>query len=116
MQTTDLNVRIVASRTDNHPGGYLDPFTDTKRRRFVSRFGVDALMVMTIWNTIIGQIEFPVGATVMNLLWSLSFLKTYDTEHNIAGFFGVDEKTYRNWNWRILDCLSRMPVVTFTPG
>jgi hypothetical protein len=51
-------------------------------------------MVMTIWNTIIGQIEFPVGATIVNLLWSSSFLKTNDMEQNITGFFGVDEKTY----------------------
>jgi hypothetical protein len=95
MQTTDLNVRIVASRTEQHCGGYLDPFTDTKRCHFVSRFGVDAFMVVLIWNTIIVQVDFLIGATVVNLLWSLNFLKTYETEHNIAGFFGVDEKTYR---------------------
>lgn len=115
METNERMVRYYAEVAAQHRAGFFfgDPWTVTKRRRFVSRFGIDPWLVAMIWNIIIIQANFPVGATVINLLWTLNFLKTYDKESNIAGFFGVDEKTYRNWNWTMLQCLATMNVVSF---
>lgn len=112
LATNEFMVRHVANGVYRPGFGFDDPFTNTKRRRFVSRFGVDPWIVAILWNLIIEHPKFPTGASIMKLLWSLCFLKTYDTENNLACFFGVDEKTFRMWNWSMLECLSTIPAVS----
>jgi hypothetical protein len=64
MKTNELQVRVFAEIAGrNRPGTFADPFTVTKRRRFVAKFGVDPLIVVIIWNIIIEQANIPTGAT-----------------------------------------------------
>ena len=74
----------------------------------VSRFGVEPTMVATMWDISITHTNFSSGAKLVHLLWSLNFLKIFDSVH---GFFGVDEKTYRQWMWPIIQCIASMSVV-----
>lgn len=41
----------------------------------------------------------------MHLLWTLYFLKTYNTEDVSCAFLRCDRKTFRLWVWRILAVL-----------
>ena len=49
----------------------------------------------------------PAGVEEKHLLWSLRFLRVYDTEENGACAVGkVDEKTYRKWTFLFVEEIS----------
>lgn len=79
-------------------------------RRFNSFFGVTPKVCCIAWNAI--KNEAPRGAKPVHLLWCLSFLKEYATEHNRRALFGADEKTMREWTWTFVKLLSNMNVVS----
>ena len=66
-------------------------------RRFKSFFGTIPEICSRIWNLLEGH-HHP-SSKPKHLLFSLHFLKCYDTEENNAKFFCVDEKTFRKWSW-----------------
>jgi hypothetical protein len=105
-----MNEHLVRCAAAVYCYSFADPFTMTKHRYFVrvSRFGVEPTMVAMMWDISITQTNFSSGAKLVHLLWSLNFLKIFDSVH---GFFGVDEKTYRQWMWPIIQCIASMSVV-----
>lgn len=62
-----------------------------------------------IWEEI--NEELPNGASPMHLLWTLMFLKSYNTEEVNRAIIQADEKTIRKWIWIFIDKISRMRVV-----
>ena len=57
----------------------------------------------------------PRGLTKIRFLWALSLLKSYNTENNMSGDCGCDEKTFRYWCWLIIQELAdRVPEIVST--
>lgn len=79
-------------------------------RRFKSHFGVTLEVCSIVWNEI--RNSAPVGALPTHLLWCLSFLKEYTTEHNRRSVFNADEKTMREWTWAFVKLISEMNVLS----
>jgi hypothetical protein len=50
----------------------------------------------------------PIGASKVKMPWTLSLLKTYGTEENLAAKAGVDKKTFRKWAWMFIFELSAL--------
>lgn len=79
-------------------------------RRFKSFFGVSPSICAKTWNLI--KSKLPSDCQPIHLLWTLLFLKCYNTEsvnHSIAG---CDEKTFRKRVNQILDHLMSIKVVS----
>lgn len=74
---------------------------DTKRRRFVSFFGIEACLVSRLWSMLIqhGKLAILRSPKPIHLLWALMFLQVYDTEERNAARCKCDEKTFRKWAW-----------------
>ena len=78
---------------------------DTLERRFISLFGVTLQICYLLWCMLDVANEGPEGACVCHLLWTLMFLKTYNTNDNLAADCKVDPKTFRKWKWLLLEAL-----------
>ena len=89
---------------DGHFGSHL--CEDTLQRRFMSLFGVTFQICFLMWCLLDVENEGPHGACVCHLLWTLMFLKTYDTNDNLVGTCKVDPKTFRKWKWLMLFALT----------
>lgn len=83
----------------------------TALRRFKSFFGVTPKVCSISWNEIKNQA--PPAAQPKHLLWCLSFLKEYSTEHHRRSIFEADEKTIRFWTWTFVKLLANLNVVSF---
>lgn len=81
-------------------------------RRFKSMFGVTPKVCSVVWNEIKDQA--PPAAQPIHILWCLSFLKEYSTEHNRRAIFKADEKTMRFWTWTFVKLIANLDVVRFT--
>ena len=85
-------------------------------RKFQEAFGCGSKVCAITWLLIVnGWLDRPTGATKMQFLWSLMFLKEYETENNMAAEFGCNEKIFRYWVWFFLKELSYLvgEVVSF---
>jgi hypothetical protein len=78
-------------------------------RRFKAFFGVTPKICAIIWN-LLSDLR-PVSAKPKYLLWSLCFLKQYNTENLNHAIFGADEKTIRKWIWYFVRLLSELDIV-----
>lgn len=77
-------------------------------RRFKSFFRASYETCNKIWSMI--QC-LPESVKNYHLLYALHFLKCYKTEANNAHFFNVDEKTFRKYNWLVLEGLKNLDMV-----
>jgi hypothetical protein len=83
-------------------------FEKLARGRFASSYGTEPIIVAILWammmqsNSSSSHDNKPYPPKHL-LCWAPMFLKSYDTEMNIASRLRVpDEKTYRKWLWIIL--------------
>lgn len=77
-------------------------------RRFRAFYGVSPEVCAILWNFLT---EKPNGAQLKHLLWTLLFLKRYNTEHVNAALVLADEKTFRLWTWRFIHMLANLDIV-----
>lgn len=80
-------------------------------RRFKTFFGVSPNICSIVWKKL--EADLPHGALPKHLLWCLSSLKQYETEHCRRSLFNADEKTIRKWTWIFVKLLSDLNVVRF---
>ena len=87
----------------------------TRHHWFRGFFGCLADICSILWDTL-DSVENPTLQCVqpVHLLWTLMFLKQYNTKFVNAAVVGCDEKTFRSWVWNIVECLSDMDVVSTT--
>lgn len=80
------------------------------RRRFISKYGTEPLVVCVLWRLLQPWKVRVNGCRLKHLLWALTFMKSYNTESTISSSFHptVDEKTYRKWIWYMLEGISRL--------
>lgn len=79
------------------------------QRRFLALFGVSSSICSIIWNEI--ESLLPDGSSPVHLLWTLLFLKNYNTEETNRAIIKADEKTIRKWIWIMVDAISKLKVV-----
>lgn len=79
-------------------------------RRFKSAFGVSPNVCSIVWLKIKNHLSPDFNE--IHLLWTLFFLKTYNTEAINRSIFKCDEKTFRRRIWKIIDALSSLRVVS----
>lgn len=87
------------------------------RRRFVSTFGTDPIVVTVVWRLLLPWRQRQRGIKPQHLLWALMFMKLYTVETTVSSMAGVTEKTYRKWAWRFVEAIGRLSgkvVSTFT--
>jgi len=79
----------------------------TELRRFRSFFGVSPSTCAFTWGKI-RALGLAPRARPVHLLWALLFLTVYDTEEVIAGFLGVDERTFREWSFELTKVVAKL--------
>jgi len=84
----------------------------TSLRRFISCFGCSPRIVAHLWKRIVSKDLAPKGMRPQHLLWSLLFLKNYNTEDFLAPICGTNAKTYRKWIWSCIDVLNDLDLVS----
>ena len=86
----------------------------TQYRRFKAHFGIDWLICGKLWMLLLPLFcddSYNLGgAKKKHLLWTLLFLRLYDTEEILAAKVGAVEKTYRKWVWLFVDLISYLQV------
>lgn len=85
--------------------------TTISMRRYRSNFGASPSVTAFIWNRI--KTDLPKSAEPKHLLYALYFLKNYNSEHVNSSVWRCDEKTYRKWQWLILQEISQLKVVRY---
>lgn len=77
---------------------------DIAMRRFKAHYGIKPGACANIW--IILENRMPPKSHHVHLMYALLFLKTYQTEHQNSSLFGVDEKTFRKYQWIFVHLLA----------
>lgn len=70
---------------------------NTRAWRFRGAFGCGPADVFICWSMLNVLNEGPTGGAPIHLLWTLLFLKTYDTVVNLAARCKVDKNTFTKW-------------------
>jgi hypothetical protein len=85
----------------------------TASRRFHEVFGCSIPVAVEVWKRVDPWSCVSKDATVEHLLWALMFLKLYAKESTLSTLAGgVDEKTFRKWNWMFIGAISGLESVT----
>ena len=80
-----------------------------KERRFRSLFGVPpSVCVEIVYRLVELRIINKKGAHAVHLLWTLFFMKRYNTYETNAASFNCDEKTYRKWVWVVIEGIAQL--------
>lgn len=72
----------------------------SNHERWRSFFGVTADTVADIWNALSRFRLLPTKGLYKHLMWTLCYLKVYDSETLMASLIKADEKTIRKWVWK----------------
>ena len=86
-------------------------YTGRSLRRFKATFGVTPLLCSVLWNWMDDDQKLPEGASPIHLLWTLMFLKLYDTEDVLSLICRCDPKTHRKWVWLMLSAIASIDDV-----
>jgi len=78
------------------------------RDKFMSLYGTEPQVAALVWDMLPDDVKNKNGCHPKHLLWTLNFLKAYDTAINHATRFHCDEKTFRNWTWYMLEFIERL--------
>jgi hypothetical protein len=102
MQITSQTVEAVAQTIIRTPGSM---------RHFKAAFGVSPFMCSVMWNYMDDQENLPHRAQPKHLLWTLLFLKLYNSENVLCSLCECDEKTFRKWVWLMLPAIGSLDHV-----
>jgi hypothetical protein len=70
----------------------------TRDHHFHEAFGIRSKSAFILWMLLNVPNEGPTGGQKVHLLvWVLLFLKTYNTQHDLAGRCGVCKDTFKLW-------------------
>lgn len=79
-------------------------------RRFREYFGCSPGLCALIWSWLVFNVDD--DALPIHLLWTLLFLKQYQTEAVSSGLCRVNERTYRERIWSVIQKLAELNVVS----
>ena len=78
-------------------------------RIFKAHFGLSPLVIAAVWNRLEDEALLPANGTPLHLLWTLLFLKLYNTAAVLSTMCGTTAKTYRQWVWKLLQGIHHPP-------
>lgn len=104
IRLTEQMLRTVAEQTVFHR-------RSATNRTFRSFFGCNSGVATFLWNRARRQRLLPGDFTPKHMLWTLAFIKLYETEAVLSGICGCDEKTFRKWVWKGIDVLFDLDLV-----
>ena len=87
----------------------VEPLCD---RRFRSMFGMTAKLCSWYWRQLVIKGLLPDAFKPERFLWTLHFLRVYNTEEVNCTMFGCSEKTFRKWIWEGIDAIGSLQLVS----
>jgi hypothetical protein len=89
-----------------------DPNSGRFVRLFSSMFGAKVEVVVMVWNEMVLHGHVGEGHKFEYLLWSLMFLKSYNTEDVLGNSNRIATNTLRKWIWKSVEGISKIQVVS----
>jgi hypothetical protein len=80
----------------------------TRDRHFHEAFGISSKSTFILWTLLNVPNEVPEGGKQVHLLWVLLVLKTYNTQHDLAGRCGVCKDTFKAWQDLFLEQIASL--------
>lgn len=77
-------------------------------RKCISMWGATPDLVLSLWEELDYCRKVPKKGRIVHLLWTLNFLKTYNTWSVLSGTYGVTENTYTHWVWAFLEAIASL--------
>ena len=109
----ELALQFVDLALESIKGLSREMVTTTLKRRFIAHFGVTPRHCAILWLYVREKaLDIDSFASKEHLLWTLNFLKSDDTEHELQGRWGPTEKTIRKWTSIFLSALGDLGVVS----
>jgi len=87
----------------------------TLMRRFRSAYGINPYVCNIVWSIIVNNNsqEFSTSSVCpKHLLWTLLFLRQYNSSEVNSAITGADEKTFRKYTWEFIYYLANMDLVS----
>ena len=90
--------------------------TGTEDSNFHQFFGCSVLVFQALWSLLLITDTLPEGGSILHLLWTLLFLKTYSKQKVLCSLAGIkDNETFRKWTWLFISAICELQhlVVSF---
>ena len=87
----------------NRPGSKVG--TVDGMNRFAAFFGTSAYVLAIVWKLLFENFLLD-DAEYVHLLWGCMLLKQYSGDRVLSAVAGVNEKTFRKWERKIIDAMS----------
>ena len=101
-------IRYHVQCFNNGPSNYID------LSLFKSIYGLTPLQTAVTWNNLIGSLNVLDSFRKKHLLWTLRFLRHYQTKQCLAHDLMVAPGTLMKWVWYTIDSLSELKIVSST--
>jgi len=98
-----LSKRVRMVTTRGHP---------LCERRFRSLFGMTVKLCSWYWRQLVIRGLLPDSFKPERFLWTLHFLRVYNTEEVNCTMFSCSEKTFRKWIWVGIDAIGSLQLVS----
>ena len=90
------------------PSNYIYPSL------FKSIYGLTPLQTAVTWKNLIGSLNVLDSFRKKHLLWTLRFLRYYQTKQCLANDLVIAADTLMKWVWYTIDCLSKIKIISST--
>lgn len=90
----------------------IEGYLALPKRKFQSLFGV-CLNTFVILCAMVLETDPMIHR--LHVMWTLHFLRTYNTQDNYAVFWNVNGKTFDDHIWQIIDIFSKLDLVSTSP-
>ena len=77
-------------------------------------YGMSPLQTNVTWNNIIGSLNILDKFRKKHLLWTLQFLRHYQTKQCLAHDLNVAPGTLMKWVWYTIEILANLKIVSLT--
>ena len=75
-------------------------------------YGMTALQTVVTWNNIIDSLNVSGSFSKKHLLWTLQFLRHYQTKQCMAHDLIFAPGTLMKWVWYTIHCLAKLKIVS----
>ena len=79
---------------------------------FNGMYGMTVYQFLILWNLIHDQFNIDTYFSITHLLWTLYFLKQYQSRNVMTVLFRTSKNTLSKWIWYTLDLISNLNLVS----
>ena len=88
--------------------GFDTKYTAARHKHFGDTFGASPVVVAILWEKITTMDLAPLNSMPIHLLWSLFFMKIYQTNKVMATFAGASVPTFTKWVWDFIFAIAKL--------